>query len=153
MITIRCGRCSVKKSLCVGPTDWPSSLICGRLILARQKGAAGIRQWCKKGVSGKEQKMRRFGESLWQGNEREGGGARRSETRERITKSKIIPQWLPRNRLQDKRTRAILSKWYSWIITSQRNQHWFSLLVLIVLYTIFFHFFVCFHFLRQGLDI
>lgn len=54
----------MKKNLLVGPTDWPSSLVWGRLIIARQKGAAGISQWCKKCVPGKEQKMRRFGEKV-----------------------------------------------------------------------------------------
>lgn len=70
----------MKKSLCIGPTDWPPSLVWGRLILARQKGAAGISQWCKKGVPGKEQKMRRFGERV-SDKEMRGKGAGRGEVK------------------------------------------------------------------------
>lgn len=81
MITIQCGRCSVKKNLLVGPTDWPSLLVWGRLIIARQKGAAGISQCCKKSVPGKGQKMR-FGERV-SDKEKRGKRAGRGEVKPR----------------------------------------------------------------------
>lgn len=64
----------------MGPTDWTSALIWGR-VLARQKGAGGISAWYKKGVPGRDQNMRQVNER-----EREG----RSEARERIAESKIL---------------------------------------------------------------
>lgn len=51
----------MKKSLCMGPMDWTSSLIWGR-VLARQKGAGELSGWYKEGVPGREQKMRHVNE-------------------------------------------------------------------------------------------
>lgn len=76
----------MKKSLCVGPTDWPSSPVWGRL-LAGEKGGCRNQPMVQERCSRK----RRDDEKVW--GERDcdksvKGKGWRSEVRERITRPK-----------------------------------------------------------------